>query len=272
MTQPPQATVLQFLSTALRKFPMLADLPATALGKLAEVARIRDVKRGIELFHQGDLAEVFALIQSGRLNLVQRSAEGKEVTLAALLPGDEAGLVVAWLGLPYPGSVVVAEDSTVIMLPGAVLWDVFRDYPEFSLAALRAVAFRLFDAQNRIRELTTERAQQRLARSLLRLAKRVSDFQQYSQLYSQQHSAGQASHASPRPGVARVDLRLSQQDLAQMCGTTFETVSRILATWERDDILVAKRELITIHNPHALERIAEDEVAPLPSAASSSGD
>jgi CRP-like cAMP-binding protein len=56
----------------------------------------------------------------------------------------------------------------------------------------------------------------------------------------------------------RLDIRLSRQDLAQMNGTTLETISRILSAWETEGIIVSHREQISVINYVALTRIADD--------------
>jgi CRP/FNR family transcriptional regulator, nitrogen oxide reductase regulator len=103
---------------------------------------------------------------------------------------------------------------------------------------LRMTAARLHEAHNRIRELSTERVQQRIARSLLRLVEKVG--------------------VKEEGGAIRIDMRLSRQDLAQMNGATLETVSRTLTAWEQKGIVQSGREHITLLKPHQLVTIAED--------------
>jgi CRP-like cAMP-binding protein len=91
------------------------------------------------------------------------------------------------------------------------------------------------EMQARYRELATERVEQRIARSLLRLT----------------------AHAGRR-SAGGVELAYSRQDLAEMSGTTLYTVSRVLAEWERQRIVRAGRGTVTITNPHEIVRIAED--------------
>ena len=80
--------------------------------------------------------------------------------------------------------------------------------------------------------------QQRVARSLLRLVEKVG--------------------VAAENGAVRLDIRLSRQDLAQMNGTTLETVSRTISAWESAGIIQAGREQIVILKPHALIKIADD--------------
>jgi CRP-like cAMP-binding protein len=226
------------LAEAIRKAVVFADLPPALLGTLADAARSRVVKQGEQLFRQDDDAHVFYLVTSGRLRLVQHSVEGKDVTMATFVPGDVIGLVVALMGETYPGSAEALEDGEVVSLPGTLLWPLLNEHAGLAVRVLRMVAARLHEAHNRVRELSVERVQRRIARSLLRLAQQVG-----------------VKEAS---GVIRLDLRLSRHDLAQMNGTTLESVSRTLTAWERSGVIEAGRERITILKPHELVTIAED--------------
>lgn len=223
---------------ALQKTEIFGNLPTAALDRLASAARRRTIRQGDLFFHQDDDANVFFLVLSGRTRLVQHTTDGKDVTMATFVPGDFMGLVVALTDEHYPGSGEALEDVEVLALPGDVMWQLMNDHAALAVGILRVVAARLHEAHNRIRELSAERVQQRIARSLLRLAQKVG--------------------VKESNGAIRLDLRLSRQDIAQMNGTTLETVSRTLTAWERDGLIDAGREQIVILKPHLLVTVAED--------------
>jgi CRP-like cAMP-binding protein len=223
---------------ALNKAEIFAGLPPSMLDRLVDVARPRSAQQGSLLFHQGEEAHTFYVLVSGRLRLVQHTADGKDVTMANFVPGDLIGLVVALNHEPYPGSAEALEAVEVLALPGDLMWQLMNENAQLSVRVLRMVASRLYEAHNRIRELSAERVQQRIARSLLRLARKVG--------------------VKGEGDTIRLDLRLSRQDLAQLNGTTLETVSRTLTAWEREGIIEAGREHIVILKPHQLVVIAED--------------
>ncbi|HVO43287.1 MAG TPA: Crp/Fnr family transcriptional regulator [Aggregatilineales bacterium] len=215
-----------------------SDLPPSALEKLASTAHLTRLDRDDVLFHQGDEAASAYVVIDGRLRLVQHSADGKDVTMATFVPGDMIGLVVALTGEPYPGTLEALETSQLLILPGSLMWELLTAYAPLGVRVIRLLAERLIEAYDRIRELSAERVQQRVARSLLRLTQKVG--------------------VPAENGSVRLDIRLSRQDLAQMNGTTLETISRTLSAWEADQIIAAGREQIVILKPHALVRIAED--------------
>jgi len=230
--------VLTVISDVLQDSEIFSDLPAEALDRLAAAAHSRTAKQGDLIFHQDDPASLFFLVLSGRVRLIQHTIDGKDVTMATFVPGDAIGLVVAVTGQIYPGSAEVIEDAELLALSGELMWQFMNEHAALAVRILRLVAARLHESQNRIRELSAERVQQRIARSLLRLAQQLG--------------------VKETGGAIRLDVRLSRQDLAQMNGTTLETVSRTLTAWEREQIVDAAREQVIILKPHNLVLIAED--------------
>jgi CRP/FNR family transcriptional regulator, nitrogen oxide reductase regulator len=224
--------------TILRQTSLFASLPPDLLSRLAAVSRSQTVSKADFVFRQGEPASTFYILHTGQMRLVQHSAEGKDVTLATFGTGDVIGLVVAIIRQPYPGSAEAIDASELIALPGDLMWEIMNDHAPLAVSVLRLVAARLHEAQDRIRELSVEKVHQRVARSLLRLARQVG--------------------VKQPDGSIHLDVRLSRQDLAQMNGTTLETISRTLTTWERDGLIDAAREHITILRPHQLVVIAED--------------
>lgn len=227
-------SILKFLS----QVKLFAGLPLATLDTLTNIAHRRTLDRGDWLFHQEEAAHTVFIVYRGQLRLVQHTADGKDVTMATFVPGDVIGLVVSLTGDPYPGSVEALDTSELLGIPGEFLWQLLRNNVDMAVQVIQIVASHLHEAHNRIRELSAERVQQRVARSLIRLVQKVG-------------IKDKGSHI-------RLDIRLSRQDLAQMNGTTLETISRTLTVWEQAGIIDARREAIIILLPHELMKIADD--------------
>ncbi len=232
-----KGTALTDLFEAFRNVHLFADLPPAAIDQLVAAARTATIQSGEFLFQEGDAAHVFFVLVKGRMRLIQHSLEGKDVTLATFVPGDVMAVIVALTGDPYPGSGEALEDCEVARLSSGVLWPLIADCPALAFRLLQITAARLHEAQQRIRELSVERVEQRIARSLLRLVQQVG--------------------IQEAEGAIRIDMRLSRQDLAQMNGTTLESVSRTLNAWERERIVDVGREWVTILKPGMLSELAD---------------
>lgn len=228
---------------SLRRVDLFQDLEEAELERVAQEARYRRLEREEFLYHQGDPAGQLHVLLSGNIKLSQVTAEGHQVTLRYARPG-EAFAVVAVLGdMLYPTSAQAVEESRVASWDRSAMNDLMLQQPRIALRALAILARHTREFQDRIRELSTERVERRIARALLRLA-------------------AQAGRKVPE-GVL-LDLALSRQDLAEMTGTTLYTVSRTLSQWEAQGLVKAEREKILILYPHGLVAIAEDLPRGLP--------
>ena len=225
----------------LRASALFGDLPDAAFELLAGVSARQTASAGEYLFCQGDNARHFCLVVSGRVRLVQHTLDGKDVTMATFVPGDVVGLLAALDGDLYPGTAEALDSVEVLTFPAAIIEQLMLMHAPLAVRVLRIMSGMLHEAYNRIRELSAERVQRRVARSLLRLASRVG--------------------VPGEDGAIRLDIRLSRQDLAQMNGTTLETVSRTLSAWEQEGMIRAGREHITIVQSQRLTALAEDTPA-----------
>jgi CRP-like cAMP-binding protein len=222
----------------LAKVPFFAELSEERLNALSVAMRIHEFERQQTLFHQGEPSTLAYIVISGQIRLVQHTLDGKDVTMGLFTAGGMIGVIMLLTGEPYPGTAQVLETSRVLSMPAPVVWGLLEQQSPFGMQLIRMLSHRLLEAHNRIRELSAERVQQRLARCLLRLVEKVGVDEQMN-------------------GI-RLDIRLSRQDLAQMNGTTLETISRILSAWETEGIIVSHREQISVINYVALTRIADD--------------
>jgi CRP-like cAMP-binding protein len=225
----------------LERVPLFQGLNPHALARIVGLARARRVGAGEFFFHEGDKAEEFFVLTSGRVKLAQLTPEGHQVMLRLIAPGDAFGGEGAFGDPTYPISAETVEPSVALMWGSSTMRRLFETEPRVTLNAVRFVAGRLHDLQRRYRQLMTERVERRVARTLLRLV----------------HDAGRQVDA----GV-EIDFPVSRQDIAEMTGTTLYTVSRLMSAWEERGIVRGGRQHIVLSNPQALVAIAEDLPAP----------
>jgi len=222
---------------ALERSGLLVDLEPSVVGELADAAEERRFADGEELFHQGDPARQMLVVVAGQVKLSQVSADGQEVIIRFATPGELVGGVAVLEGRAYPVSGTAIGNGRALTWSAATLDRLFHRHPNLALNTMRVIADRMRELQDRLRELATERVAQRVARTLLRLA---------------------AQLGRKVAGGVEIDLPLSRQSLAELCGTTQFTVSRLLSDWEARGLLEAGRERVRITQPHGLVAIAED--------------
>jgi len=213
------------------------QLGAETLVTVAARCRVRVAERGAVLFVEGQRADAVHVLAEGEIRVVRETDDGREVILRLIRPGEMFGGAGGWGAEHYPATTVAAEASVVIVLPASEFTRLIRGHPDFALAVIRELGARLREAEARIQGLQTERVERRIARMLLRLANRM----------------GTRTDA----GI-EIDATLSRQAIADLCGTTLSTASRVLSGWDRRGILVAGREHVVIVRPHDLVAIADD--------------
>jgi CRP-like cAMP-binding protein len=191
--------------------------------------------RGQMLAGQGEPAEHFYLIEAGLLKVLELGVTGTEVIVRFAGPGDPFGGVVALGNVVYPVSAVAVQPSIVRGWSRDVVAELLANYPQVRANIMREMALHMTDALTRVQELTTASAAQRLARTLLRLARQF----------------GQTG-----PDGVLITQPLTRQELADLTGMTLHTVSRTLAGWESQGLLASQKRRLLLKSLPGLEEIA----------------
>jgi CRP-like cAMP-binding protein len=221
----------------LARCPLFAGLAADELRAVRAAGGERALGRGETLFQEGEPAEMFLVVLTGRLKLTQLGADGGEVIVRYVGPGEMCAVVALVDGGAYPATATAVRDSRIVAWHRDRIGELAARMPALALGALRVLSGRVRELQDRVRELSTERVAQRVARALVRLARQVG---------------------TRVDGGVLLDMPLSREDIAKMTGTTLFTVSRLLSAWEADGIVVTGRERVVIRRPHGLVALAED--------------
>jgi CRP-like cAMP-binding protein len=223
----------------IRQVALFRGLSPTTLDQLGVNHVIRSVEEGSFFFQQGDACRHLYVLAQGRVKITQITADGQQVVLRLIMPGQTFGsIAVLRPESDYPASALAMEDSTALAWDSAFLRGLAQREPSLNLNLMDLMRIHIEEMQARFREVATEKVEQRLAQTLLRLA-------------------AQTGKRQP-DGHVTIDLRLTRQDLAEMIGTTLYSVSRLLSSWERRGLISTGRESVAVLNPHGLVSIAED--------------
>ncbi len=224
-------------SQLLLQASLFRGLPEQDRQAVLAQARVRDFAAGQFIVHQDELVGELLLATRGRVRLYQLTPDGHQVILHIAGPGEAIVLLPALTGEQSSVSAQAVEATSALAWDEADFRALMRRFPGLGFNAIAILGEHIRLYQDRIRELTTERVERRLARTLLRLAKQLG--------------------VRTAQGVL-IDLPLSRQHLAEMSGTTLYSASRILRAWEEHGIVSSGRERVTIRSPHKLVAIAED--------------
>ena len=219
----------------LRQVIVFKDATDEDLAYFLENSISRSIEEGGFFFFQGDPATYLYVLTSGQVKLLQSNPAGQQVNLRTLYPWQMFGALGAVREQAvYPASAQATEDSSALAISSEKLREMMQARPYLASGLMQLMTSYIQEMQARYRELATERVQQRIARTLLRLASQ----------------SGQKVEQG-------IELSFSRQDFAEISGTTLYTVSRVLTEWERQGFLVSSREHIRILKPHALVQLAE---------------
>ena len=223
----------------LRNVPLFTGLAEEALAALAARLRRRPLTAGIPVVYKGDPSGSLYLIESGRVKVHQATAGGSEVILNILGPGDFFGEMSLLDGQPRSADISTLEPSVLLLLEGEALRNIITAQPTVAWTLLQILSLRVRDANMQAEMMMTRDVPGRVASCLLRLA--------------------ETQGTALPDGSLRVNVSLTQSDLAALIGATRERVSRALSAfraagaiqWEKD----AARWLIC--HPAALAKRAE---------------
>lgn len=228
----------------VRKSVLFRGLVADDLANVAAEAVARQLPRGATLFQQGsDPAEMYLLVD-GWVKMTHVTRNGDQIALRFMQRGDHVGCQAVFRGVPFPATATAAADATMLTWKAPFIRDVIRRSPRVAQNALELVGDRADDFLSRIQELASDSVEVRLARQLIRLVR--------------------GSDRRTERGVS-VEFPISRQDLAELCGTTLFTVSRILTRWRDLGLVDPGRQSILVRDVAGLGALINER--PLPATA-----
>jgi CRP/FNR family transcriptional regulator len=214
----------------LARVPLFSELATGELDRISRVAVPRSFPAGVRVFHEGDRSDACYLVRSGDLRVTREHPDGRAIALATLGPGDLFGELAMLDGEARSASVETLSDVELLALPAADVRRLLAEHPEISVKLIAALTRRLRETNERVARQSFQTVPSRVAGVL-------------TQLIAEEASVGD------RQGVT---IRMTQADLAQLAGTSRESVSRFLATLERAGVVRVGRGRVTVIEPRRL--------------------
>jgi len=217
--------------------PFLRQLGPEDADALLGLTRRRRIRRAETILRAGAAGEEVVVVLDGRVKLIAYGADRREVVLALRGPGELLGEMAALAGQRRTATAVAVDDVEAGFLHADELRDYLHDHPDAALVMIRMLVRRLSEATRDVVDLATRDSVGRIAKRLLELA---------------------AEHGAPTDGGTRIELSLSQDELARWTGATRETVSRALRLMRQLGWVATDHRTVTVLDPAALrERVGE---------------
>lgn len=210
----------------LRKVPLFSGLDREDLTALASIVIQRDYGKRDVLFHQGDPGEEFMILTEGSVKVELMNSEGKELTLTILTPFQFLGELALLDDVPRSATVVALEPSVLLSINKRDFARLLESFPRMSIPMLRQLTRRVRVLTDDIASMAFLDSYSRVTRKILNLAEEM----------------GQTN----AEGHILIDRPLTHQQLANLVGTTRETVTKILNEMKDNGLLDIRRHRITI--------------------------
>jgi CRP/FNR family cyclic AMP-dependent transcriptional regulator len=212
---------------------IFSGLTPEQLADLASVAVPRRWGAGEVIFREGDPGDTCYIVQRGTVRITRNHSDGRTITLAELREGEIFGDLAMFDSEVRSATVEAAEETTAVALLAGDMRRLLLRHPDISLKLLSAFADRLKEANERISRQSFQTVASRVAGVLLSHVE-----------------AETVDEVEPRD----VLVRSTRAEMAQLAGSSRESVSRFLATLERAGLVTCGRGKVVVHDPAALRR------------------
>ncbi len=219
----------------LKSVRIFRRLDEDALTELADYFKTRHYGKNNLIIFEDDAGLQFFVIRSGQVKISRISQQGEEVILAILGPGQFFGEVSIIDGGPRSATVTSLDDVELLSISRERFQYFLSEYPQLALALLREMASRFRKSDAQIKSLSLMDARERVANTLFQLALEIG------------------LERKEREYVIE-DLPL-QRDLANIAGTSRETVSRIITRFQEEGLVQREGNRLVIPDVFRLERI-----------------
>jgi CRP-like cAMP-binding protein len=211
--------------------PFLRQLGSADAEALLARVRRESVPKSRRILSEGAAGDEAVLVLTGRVKLVAFGAARREVVLAMRGPGELIGEMAVFGGRRRTATAIAVDDVEIGYLPGDELRQFLAEHPGAALVLIRMLVRRLAEADRDRIDLATHDSVGRVAKRLLELA---------------------ADHGATVEHGRRIELSLSQDELASWTGATRETVSRALRLMRGLGWVSTENRAITVLDPQAL--------------------
>jgi len=214
----------------LKKVPLFSDLADAELARFAEVTREREYPKNSVILFEDDPGDALYIVSSGQVKVVLIGEDGREVILSVLGDGDFFGEMALIDDEPRSAHVIAMKDSQLLVLRRDDFQAQLVAQPKIGLKLLRVLVQRLRRADEKIGGLVLLDVNGRVARLLLDLA--------------------------DEGGGPRITRRLTHHTIAQMIGSSRETVSRAMRELVDRGLIEVTRREISIRDRDGLSALA----------------
>lgn len=216
----------------LSQFTLFKELSDAEINNIVSISISRLWKKGSHVFMQDEPLENVYFIQSGRIKIYKSDANGREQIVAIAKKGEMFPHVGFFRKGGYPAFAEVLEDSSLVVVPIDQFEKVLIENPELCIKVFKVLGEKIVDLQERLESQIMNNTYEQIIKLLVRLAR----------IHGQKKENG----------LYLLKSEFTNKDLANMIGTTRETVSRTLTKLKKDELIETDSSGNIIIDPKAL--------------------
>lgn len=211
------------VESRLHLIPLFADLDDEDLTEIDRRLTVKRYKKNNLIIFEDDSGLNLFIINSGRVKISRISEEGGEVILAILGDGEFFGELSVVDGLSRSATVTALDDVELLVMKREEFMAALEKHPQVSIFLLRELASRIRKSDAQIKSLCLRNAKGRVATTLIRLAEDIGRM---------------------KGGKVTIPELPLQRDLANIAGTSRETISRVIAALEKEGYCFKKESAL----------------------------
>lgn len=213
---------------------IFCELSADELKDLHSVTRAVFLKRGDAVFTEGAYPRGLYYVNKGKIKVTQIGADGKEQIVHLVKDTDVMGYRAILSGDRYSCSAILMEDSLLYFIPKDIFFSLIEKNPKFALQVFHLFSKELKEAEKKITSIAQQPVKERIAQSLILLTE---------------------SYGFEKDG-ATLAIVITREEIANISGSSRETVIRALTEFQKDKIIALSGKKIKILQPAALRKAA----------------
>lgn len=218
---------MSFNGDFLKSVPIFSELEAERLQQISRLGSRKFYKRDSVILREDETGSALFVIIFGKVKISRSSEDGKEVILTILNESDFFGEMAILDGLNRSATVTALDDTELFLIQRTDFLNLLYENPEVSIALLHELTRRLRATDLRIKSLSLRDAEGKVAAVILQLADDIGKI---------------------RHGKVEIDRLPIQNDLANMAGTSRETISRTLHSFSKRKLIELVGTRLTILN------------------------
>jgi len=219
-----------------REERLFCNLPSVAVQRLAVITSASSYPKGATLFVEGQAGRGVFILCAGRVKLFTSSIDGKTLIARLSEPGEVLGLPSTVTGTPYELTAEVVEPTQANFISAHDFLNFLRENGEVALRVAQQLGQTYHTALAEMRTIgLSHSAEEKIARFVLDLT----------------------ANQKAEKGTVKAKLALTHEEIAQMIGTSRETVTRVLSIFRKKNLVTIKGSTLTLKDKAALERLVQ---------------